>query len=275
MKKVLSTALILGALYGTANAAHITSPTYLPEAGKILSNIKVGYTTSEFDKVPTGENDEKYKAGNIDLEGKLGLMDQLSLNYGFSFDFSRKERDEDMSAGFDNYYFGVTGRVIDAVENKLDIILNVGQEDSFFTRGQVYVDLALRYGLDLDMYNLGLSAKARYYNDTERDNNKYERDMAFTFALENEFIFTEDFTVGLDLFYTINGKVKYKEDGVLIERTKSFDEYGFNIDANYAVAQDNFIGVYFGMAFSDMNYLDEGYKDPTEYNFGVKYVAQF
>lgn len=275
MKKVLSTALILGALYGTANAAPITSPTYLPEAGKILSNIKLGYTNSEFDKVPTGEKDEKYEAGNIDLEGKLGLMDQLSLNYGFSFDFSRKERDEDMSAGFDNYYFGVTGRVVDAMENKLDIILNIGQEDSFFARRQVYVDLALRYGLDLDMYNLGLSAKARYYNDTEDDNIKIERDMAFTFALENEFTFTQDFTVGLDLFYTLNGKVKTKESGVLVERTKSFDEYGFNIDANYAVAQDNFIGIYFGMTFSDLDYLDEGYKDPTDYNFGVKYVAEF
>ena len=42
MKKVLSTALILGALYGTANAAPLTSSIYMPETGKVLSNLNIG-----------------------------------------------------------------------------------------------------------------------------------------------------------------------------------------------------------------------------------------
>ena len=273
MKKFLSTAMVLGALYGTANAATITSPIYMPEAGKLLSEISIGYTTSEYDKVPEGAKDELHEAWNIAAEGKLGLMNRLSLNYGFEFDFAQKYNDEDRSAAFNDFYFGLTGRVLDIDANKLDIILNVGQENSIFINDQVYVDLAVRYGLDLDMYNLGFSVAARYYNDVEIGNTKVERDMGFKFALENEFIFTDNFTVGLDLFYALNGDVEYNVTGRK-SKIDSFDTYGFNIDANYGLNENNFIGVYFGMEFYS-DFGEDFYTDPMEYNFGIKYTTQF
>ena len=49
--KFLSTALILGALYGTANATSITSPIYMPEQGKISTDLKIGFTKSKFDVI--------------------------------------------------------------------------------------------------------------------------------------------------------------------------------------------------------------------------------
>lgn len=279
MKKVLSTALVLGALYGTAGAAPITSPIYMPEAGKILTDVKVGYTTSEFDKKPDGAKKELEQSWNIDLAGKMGLTDSLGLNYGFDFDFARKAMDLDESAQFTNFYFGLTGRVLEADANKVDVIFNVGQKsDYIYLDDQVYVDLAVRYGLDLDMYNLGLSAGARYTNDSESDTYKVERGFVFKFALENEFVFTEDFTVGLDLFYAINGKTEQKDLGALESRIKSYSEYGFNLDANYALNRNNFVGAYFGMALGNLKYEEVSigeWKDPTGYKFGVKYVSQF
>ena len=283
MKKVLSTALILGALYGTANAAPITSPIYLPEAGKILSTLNRGYTTSEFDKKPDGAKKELEESWNIVAEGKFGLMDKLALNYGFDFDFARKIRDEDESAKFTDYYFGVTGRVLDIDANKLDIIFNVGQEEApVLPYDQVYVELAVRYGLDLDMYNLGFSIGGKYINDYESgkgaNKDKLERGFAFTVKLENEFIFTERFTVGLDLFFNMNDDIKEKTGSVVTEKWDSYNEYGFNLDGNFALTDNNYIGLYFGMALSDLEGPKDApqkYKDPTEYKFGLKYTSQF
>ena len=73
MKKALSTALILGALYGTANAAPITSPLYLPSAGQITSTTKLGYTTASFDKSPEGVSDKLEDGVYLDLDGKIGI----------------------------------------------------------------------------------------------------------------------------------------------------------------------------------------------------------
>lgn len=278
MKKVLSTALVLGALYGTAGAAPITSPIYAPEAGKILTDVKVGYTTSEFDKNPFDEKKELEQSWNIDLAGKLGLTDAIALNFGFDFDFARKVRDDDASARFTDFYFGLTGRVFEIDANKFDVIFNVGQKsDYIYGNDQAYVDLALRYGLDLDMYNLGLSAGVNYVDTYKMGSYKLERGLAFKFALENEFIFTEELTMGLDLFYAINGKTEEKELGALESRVKTHSEYGFNVDANYALNRNNFVGAYFGMALGNLKYEDQmgEWKDPTEYKFGVKYVSQF
>jgi len=300
MKKVLSTALILGALYGTANAAPATSPIFLPEAGKILSTLNIGYTTAKFDKKPNGESDKLEESWNVEAEGKFGITDRLSLNYGFDFDFARKVWDEDQSAKFTDFYVGVTGRVVDVDDNRFDIILNVGQEEApIYTKDQVYVDLALRYGLDLEKYNLGFSISGKYINDWEDGKGamkeKLERGFEFGVKLENEFIFSESFTVGLDLFFKMHDDIKFKgldveydeglaefqTNGVETSKWDSYNEYGFNIDANFALANDNYIGAYFTMSFSDLeekSYEDvdgKRFKDPTEYRFGLKYTSQF
>lgn len=284
--KFLSTALILGALYGTANAAPITSPIYMPEQGKISTDLKVGFTKSKFDKKPTGQSDKLEESWNLDAEGKMGLTDEIALNYGFDFDFARKIRNGDKSAKFTDFYLGLTGRVVNAEDNKLDIILNVGQEEDTIIslQDQVYAELAVRYGLDLDMYNLGLSVGGKYINDYENKDGdgitsyKIERDYLVSFKLENEFIFDE-FTVGLDLFYNINGDIKEKINGITTAKFGSYNEYGFNVDANYALTEDNnYVGLYFTMAQSDIKGPKDStqqYKEPTEYKFGLKFVSEF
>lgn len=284
--KFLSTALILGALYGTANATSITSPIYMPEQGKISTDLKIGFTKSKFDKRPAGESDKLEESWNLDAEGKMGLTDEIALNYGFNFDFARKIRNGDKSAKFTDFYLGLTGRVVNTEDNKFDIILNVGQEEDTIIslQDQVYAELAVRYGLDLDMYNLGLSVGGKYINDYEdKDGDgitsyKIERDYLVSFKLENEFIFDE-FTVGLDLFYNINGDIKEKTDGITTAKFGSYNEYGFNVDANYALTEDNnYVGLYFAMAQSDIKGPKdsaEQYKEPTEYKFGLKFVSEF
>lgn len=267
MKKILSTAMILGALYGTANAAPVTSPIYMPEAGKILSNINLGYTTQQTDK-DIYNTDKLYSAINLGLEGKVGVMDGLSINYGFNFDFARKVLDEDSSAKFNNYYIGVTGRVVDVDANKLDLILNVGQADDTLLRdflvgqsNRAYVEFGIRYGLDLDVYNLGLSVKGKYVNDVECVGTQgIDGGFDVAFALENEFIFTENFTMGLDLGYSIN-----KDYGDL-----DYNIFSLNVDVNYALTQNNFIGIYYGMDLNDTDYIE-----PTTYKFGLKFTSQF
>lgn len=284
--KFLSTALILGALYGTANATSITSPIYMPEQGKISTDLKIGFTKSKFDKRPEGESDKFEESWNLDAEGKMGLTDGIALNYGFDFDFARKIRNGDKSAKFTDFYLGLTGRVMNTEDNKLDIILNVGQEEDTIIslQDQVYAELAIRYGLDLDMYNLGFSVGGKYINDYEdKDGDgitsyKIERDYLVSFKLENEFIFNE-FTVGLDLFYNINGDIKEKTDGITTAKFGSYNEYGFNVDANYALTEDNnYVGLYFAMAQSDIKGPKDSvqqYKEPTEYKFGLKFVSEF
>lgn len=283
MKKVLSTALILGALYGTANAAPITSPIYLPEAGKILSTLNIGYTSSTFDKAPAAASDKLEEAINIEAEGKLGIMEKLSLNYGLNLDFSRKLEDQDQSAKFTNFYVGVTGRVLDVDAHKLDIIFNVGQEEApILPVDQVYAELAVRYGLDFDMYNMGFSIGGKYINDWETndglDKDTLERGFAFYAKLENEFTITEKFTIGFDLFYNMNDKIELKSV-TDIEKYDSYSEYGFDLDANYAVYDNNFIGLYFNMTMSDFEgpeeLVGEKFKDPMEYKFGLRYTSLF
>lgn len=283
--KFLSTALILGALYGTANATPITSPIYMPEEGKIITDLKVGYTKSKFDKKPVNMSDKLEESWNVIADGKMGLTNEIALNYGFDFDFARKIRNGDKSAKFTDFYLGMTGRVYDSMDNKFDIIFNVGQEEDTLVslQDQVYAELAVRYGLDLDMYNLGFSIGGRYINDYENkddDGNSYkvERDYLVYFKLENEFIFDE-FTVGLDLFFNMNGDVKEKNNNAIIAKFDSYNEYGFNIDANYALTENNnYVGLYFTMAQSDFKGPKDSslqYKDPTDYKFGLKFTSEF
>ena len=131
------------------------------------------------------------------------------------------------------------------------------------------------------MYNLGFFVGGKYINDWQNgkgaDKEKLDRGYTFTVKLENEFIFTENFTVGLDLFFNANDKIKYTVAGAET-KWNSYNEYGFNLDGNFALAENNYIGAYFDMAFSDLKgpkTSTEKYKNPVEYKFGLRYTSQF
>ena len=152
--------------------------------------------------------------------------------------------------------------------------LNVGQEREIILSGesQFYADLALKYGMDLNNYNMAFSIGGKYYHDAEYTNTKLEKDYAFYAKLENEMIFNQ-MTVGLDLFYNLNGDGKFV-DGVNVSKYDTYNEYGFNLDANYALNQDAYVGAYFTMSLNDLDNMDV-YKDVTEYQFGLKMTSQF
>ena len=284
MKKALSTALILGALYGTANAAPITSPLYLPSAGQITSTTKLGYTTASFDKSPEGVSDKLEDGVYLDLDGKIGVNNSLSINYGFTIDFGKKLLDEKQSAlYFSDYYFGMTTRIMDYGSQKFDFILNIGQEESpIFPLNQFYGELELRYGIDLDSYNLGIVVGGTYLGNNESGEGdsviKLERGYLVSFKLENEFIFTPDFTVGFDLYLNLNDKIKYTNGSDDKIEFGTYEEYGFNLDANIAMSQNHYLGAYFNMFLSTLEgpkNAEAKLKDPIGYDFGLKYTSQF
>jgi len=289
MKKILTTAFIIGSLYGTAQAATITSPIYMPEKGEATTSLNAGYTKSTFDKVETDgvatSTKEFEKSWNLGLNGKYGLNEKVSLNYGFDFDFKREMEKKDESAKLTNVYVGFTGRVIDAGVNKIDVLLNVGQEgDKYwidYNADHSFANLGLRYGLDLDMYNVAVTVGSQYTNQYKANTAKIDSEYNFFAKLENELIFSDQFTMGLDLFYTYNPKNNYF-DGEYNQSYKAFSEYGFNVDMNYALNENNYLGIYFGMSENNISQYEVvssisqiDYRDLTEYNGGVKLTTKF
>ncbi|MDD2840465.1 MAG: hypothetical protein PHY80_05100 [Rickettsiales bacterium] len=284
MKKVLTTALVIGSLYGTAQAATITSPIYMPTTGEMITSLDVGYTKSTFDKVEvngaqTGTR-EFEKSWNLNLNGEYGLNEKVSLNYGFDFDFNREMNKTDQSAKLTNAYIGFTGRVFDSDAYKLDVLFNVGQQaEKYWTNydnDQTYANLALRYGLDLDMYNVAITVGSQYTNEYRYGTVKIDSEFNFFAKLENELIFTDKLTMGLDLLYTYNPKNNYKYS-VYNDSYKAFSEYGINADLNYALDDNNYLGVYVGMLENNYNENNTGSqsKDLTEYNGGVRLTTRF
>jgi len=295
MKKILTTAFVLGALYGTAQAATITSPIYMPTKGDNVSTLNIGYTKSSFDTATAdGANtkDDFEKSWDLGLNGGYGISDKLSLNYGFDLLFNREMRSiinnyqktTDKSSKLKNVYLGLTGRAVDADANKFDILFNVGQQAekywSSYNYDQNYASLAVRYGLDLGMYNMALSVGSKFVGQYQDDNEKIDSSFNYFAKLENELIFADNFTMGLDLFYNYTPKTSYN-DGVQISKYKAFSEYGFNVDLNYALNDSNFLGLYFGMSDNNItqNYSNGGtdlhYEDLTEYNGGIKLTTKF
>ncbi len=284
MKKILTTAFIIGSLYGTAQAATITSPIYMPTTGEATTSLDIGYTKSHFDRVEVGgveDSKELERSWNVNLNGKYGLNEQISLNYGFDFDFSREIERIDQSSKLTNVYIGFTGRIIDSGANKFDILLNVGQQANkywfYYTYDQMYANLGLRYGLDFDSYNVGITVGSQYTNEYKDGSEKIDSEFNFYAKLENEIIFTNEFTMGLDLFYTYNPRNDYGVSGLFKYHYKAFNEYGFNVDLNYALNDSNYLGVYFGMSENDFKEDSSGdiRKDLTEYNGGVRLTTRF
>lgn len=271
MKKVLTTALILGAFYGTANAAEITSPIYMPKKGEIINALSLGKYNSYIDR----ENDGLRlieKGLNISDSGKIGLRDNLSLNYGFRFNFNRKINKAGnvvkISEEFYDRYFGLTARTYDNEANKLDIILNFGQIDT------PYVDLSARYGLDLNNYNLAFSFGGIYYSADKEGNHREQEKMRYYFELDNELAFADSFTFDLNLKYLKNRGSKFRNVPTIgTGKSEGSDNYSIYAGLNYSLNKANYLGIYFENTWSHGQ--KEDILDQTIYNFGVKLTSQF
>lgn len=273
MKKVLTTALILGAFYGTANAAEITSPIYMPKKGEIINDLSLGKYNVSYD------NKEGFfglrlieKGLNISDSGKIGLRDNLSLNYGFRFNFNRKENDGGdvikISEEFYDRYFGLTARAYDNEANKLDIILNFGQINT------PYVDLSARYGLDLNNYNLAFSLGGIYYSANKEGNHREQEKMRYYFELDNELAFADNFTFDLNLKYLKDRGYKWKNDpNIGTGKEKGSDIYTIYAGLNYSLNKANYLGIYFENTW--FHGQKEDIKDITNYNYGIKLTSQF
>ena len=272
MKKVLTTALILGAFYGAANAAEITSPIYMPKKGEIINDLNLGKYNASNDKEGIFGLRLIEKGLNISDSGKIGLRDNLSLNYGFEFDFNRKINNAGnvvkISEEFYDRYFGLTARAYDNEANKLDIILNFGQIET------PYVDLSARYGLDLNNYNLAFSFGGIYYSADEVEGSYREQEkMQYYFELDNELAFADSFTFDLNLKYLKDRGMKWKYAFAGAGKNAGSDNYTIYAGLNYSLNKANYIGVYFENTWSHGQ--KEDILDSTTYNFGIKLTSQF
>jgi len=266
MKKILVASVALAALYGTANAAPVTSPIYLPSAKEVVSDLSIGYGALNFDTVPADASDAIRESANIGVDVLYGVTNNVSVAVGGNFNFLTKDYDQDSTARFSHYYIGVVDRVFSDASNtnKFDVALSVGSASE-----QTYVDLSVRYGLELSTYNLAFSIGGTYYNDIETQGvSVLEKDPSFYFKLENEFIVSTNFTFGLDLFYNINGD--FTRSAVSYD---AYNEYGFVIDANYILCNNSYAGVYFGMGFSDFETTVSS--DTVGYVVGLKFTSKF
>lgn len=270
MKKVLTTALILGALYGTANAAEITSPIYMPKKGEIINALSLGQYNAAYDKEDMFDLRLIEKGLNILDSGKIGLRDNLSLNYGFEFDFNRKVNKAGnvvkISEEFYDRYFGLTARAYDNEANKLDIILNFGQIDT------PYVDLSARYGLDLNNYNLAFSFGGIYHSADEEGNSREQEKMQYYFELDNELAFADSFTFDLNFKYLKDRGEKFR-NAPITGKSKGSDNYTIYTALNYSINKANYLGIYFENTWSHGQ--KEYIEDKTNYNYGIKLTSQF
>ena len=271
MKKVLTTAPILGAFYGTANAAEITSPIYMPKKGEIINNLSLGVYNFSNDKEDYFGLRLIEKGLNISDSGKIGLRDNLSLNYGFEFDFNRKESNAGditkISEEFYDRYFGLTARAYDNKANKLDIILNFGQIDT------PYVDLSARYGLDLNNYNLAFSFGGIYYSADKVEGSYREQEkMRYYFELDNELAFADSFTFDLNLKYLKDRGEEFRNTPIT-GKLKGSDNYTIYTALNYSINKANYLGIYFENTWSHGQ--KEYIEDTTNYNYGIKLTSKF
>ena len=212
------------------------------------------------------------KGLNISDSGKIGLKDNLSLNYGFKFDFNRKENDGGtvikISEEFYDRYFGLTARAYDNEANKLDIILNFGQINT------PYVDLSARYGLDLNSYNLAFSLGGIYYSADKEGNHRKQEKMQYYFELDNELAFADNFTFDLNLKYLKNRGSKFRNVPTIgTGKSKGSDNYTIYTALNYSINKANYLGIYFENTWSHGQ--KEYIEDTTNYNYGIKLTSKF
>jgi opacity protein-like surface antigen len=194
MKKILTTAMVLGTLIGVANASdRITSPLYMPKAGDTLSETRIGYSKDDwkYDRYVGTDNDYEAKTtrGVFREDLAFGIRDDWSFNFGFTYDFNQKrERDYAANASdvkykdnstFRNTYFGLTKRFIDD-QFKLDLLAKVWIQGDYSyldgagtarLRENKKLDLAVRGGAEVtDMYDTALTLGWRYLPEENTKN---------------------------------------------------------------------------------------------------------
>lgn len=296
--KFLLTAVVLGSLCETASAVMpITSPIYLPEKGEFVTQFNIGHYKEKYHpKDIRQEIIDKDTYNYVAVDGMYGLTNKVALNYEAKLNFDQKAtlvnkaRDTvkytKTSADVVNYSLGLTARLFECQYDKIDFIFNLGSYSDYDLDSQMYADLALRYGLNFKYYNFALTAglihyfdyqnnmKNKLYDDITISNISYENTVYF--KLENELVF-DKITFGLDLYYNMVGKQKYKYVNIgYLEQyitSDSYNEYGFNVDANYALTNNMYIGAYLDMSKSTLN--TEAIKRPQSYSLGLKLTSQF
>lgn len=276
MKKFAFAVILCCVFVNNTFAMPIASPVYMPKPGQIFSDIRLGYEVASFDKSYNSATDELKKSWIFAINGKYGLFERLAIDYGATLDFERKIFNKNESASLVNYYFGFTSRFLDYTYNKFDLILNLGQEEYEYNPDykQIFLRFGLKYNLDLKYYNLAISALGKYTNNYKKGNETLKRSMVYSLKMENEIIFTEIFTVGVDLFYTFFGKIKYNTAAFPNGIIKSYNEYGANLDLNVRVNSTDFISIYGSAIGNDINLLDR-LKNKIEYKFGIRYLLNF
>lgn len=296
--KFLLTAVVLGSLYETASAVMpITSPIYLPEKGEFVNQLNFGYYKQKMNpKVINADIGHTYASKYVSVDGLYGLTNKVALNYNAQLNFNQKytyvnkvmntELYKKFSADVVKYSLGLTARLFECQYDKVDLFLKIGSSSLYELDSQMYADLALRYGLNFKYYNFALTAGLIHYFDYQNnykdkvydyiyiENTKYENTVYF--KLENELIF-DKFTVGLDLYYNLVGKEKYKYIDVgyyeFYNTLDSYNEYGFNVDANYALNNNMYLGAYLDMSKSTLD--SDTSKRPQTYSFGLKLTSNF
>lgn len=276
MKKILFTIFLFCICATAAFSTPLSSPLYMPKPGQVFSDIRIGYEIANFNKITNATSDELKKSWIFAINGKYGLFERLAIDYGATLNFERKIFNKNESASLVNYYFGFTSRFLDYTYNKFDLILNLGQEEYEYNPDykQIFLRFGLKYNLDLKYYNLAISALGKYTNNYKKGNETLKRSMVYSLKMENEIIFTEIFTVGVDLFYTFFGKIKYNTAAFPNGIIKSYNEYGANLDLNVRVNSTDFISIYGSAIGNDINLLDR-LKNKIEYKFGIRYLLNF
>ena len=80
------------------------------------------------------------------------------------------------------------------------------------------------------------------------------------------------------MYLNLNDKIKYTNGSDDKIEFGTYEEYGFNLDANIAMSQNHYLGAYFNMFLSTLEgpkNAEAKLKDPIGYDFGLKYTSQF
>ena len=105
---------------------------------------------------------------------------------------------------------------------------------------------------------------------------KIQKNTDIIAKFENELILTKNFTLGLDLFYKNSGAIKIKAQNAPTEKTKSYSEYGFNIDTNYIITENAIVGFYFTKTLNNIKlWQDNNFKNQDSYKLGLKLISKF
>lgn len=290
MKKLLFIILIC-LIYHTTLSTPITSPIYIPESGKILSNLNVGYDKFEFN------NKKALTSYKLSTNGLIGIFEILSLNYNVEYLFHTKNRilNGNISDSFNAYGIGLTFRTFKNDFNILDIILNVGKDKLLIldTETTPFFNISLKYGLNFSHYNTALTFTTefldKYVQDLSNADFQKQNSMRnYILSFENEIIITNTFTIGLDFLYKWNDEINninYSSNSQLLSFYKLKDNFTINTDLNYAINDNNYIALYymFTSLKSKYNYLDSNntsnnISNQTNikyYSFGLKLTTYF